>query len=339
MSTLAPRRARGSAPLLAAVAVLFAAAPASAGLLESNHALVEQANEAYAKGDYEGALKLYDEAERDLPRSAELHYNRGNALMKLGRSDDARKSYERALTGAGDGLKARDYYNLGNAFSALGKEQEAISAWRQSLKVDPKFEPARHNLELTLLRKQKQPPPDQNKQEPGDGGTPDGGQQDAGQSDGGQSDGGQDGGTDGGQDGGGQGQDDGGQDAGTSGDGGESDGGADGGGDGGEGQQADGGQQQQDGGTNTGDGGSGTDGGQQQSDSSEQQDAGSGPDGGAEDAGSASAAEQTEQEKPKDVDRQRAEQLLDAIRRNEKQFLMHQQQQKKGKVRVPERDW
>src|SRR5690606_31036898 len=150
----------------------------------------------------------------------------------LGRADDARKAYERALTGAGDSLKARDYYNLGNAFSALGKEKEAISAWRQSLKVDPSFEPARHNLELTLLRRQK-PQNQRSNDEPGDGGTPDAGQ-DAGQPDAGQ-DGGTDGGTDGGEDGGadggsdaGHGGEDGGEDGGSP-DAGVGDGGSDGG--------------------------------------------------------------------------------------------------------------
>ncbi|MFN7133888.1 MAG: aerotolerance regulator BatC, partial [Myxococcales bacterium] len=85
------------------------------------------------------------------------------------------------------------------------------------------------------------------------------------------------------------------------------------------------------------------DGGASDGGASQQQQPEEGMDGGSSDGGTSdggSQAQSEEQEPPKDVDRQRAEQLLDAIRRNEKQFLMHQQQeQKKGRVRVPERDW
>ena len=52
----------------------------------------------------------------------------------------------------------------------------------------------------------------------------------------------------------------------------------------------------------------------------------------------ASAPEEVSTE-PEQIERQAAEDLLDALRRNEKQFLMYQQKGK-GKSRVdPEKDW
>ncbi|MGI5865404.1 MAG: tetratricopeptide repeat protein [Myxococcales bacterium] len=318
--------------LIAVVVALPGAA--RAGLFEGNHPKVKAGTEAFNKGDYEGALRLYEEADKELPHRPELLYNLGDVYMKLGRTDDAKRAFEAALGGADDSLKARDYFNLGNAFVGLNQTDDAIAAYRQALKVDPNLEPARRNLEL-LLRKLKQQPPPEKKPTPGDGGTPDAGVPDAGQ-DGGQGDASQQDQQDAGQDGG-QG------DAGGP-DGGQLDAGLDGGADAGaDGGQSDGGQ---------GDGGAGDGGGEADAgspDAGEQQDGGGGqgkseqPDGGSPDAGEqdggvASAPEETSVE-PENVDRQKAEQLLDAVRRNEKQFLMHQHKRKGKKSARPEKDW
>ena len=285
---------------------------ARAGLFEGNHPKVKAGTEAYHQGDFDGALRLYEEADKELPKRPELLYNLGDTYMKLGRTDDAKRAFEAALGGADDSLKARDYFNLGNAFATLNQTDDAIAAYRQALKADPSLEPARRNLEL-LLRKLKQQPPPEKKPTPGDGGTPDagvpdagqdGGQGDAGQSDGGEPDGGLDAGADAGADGG-------------QGDGGSGDGGG----------EADAGSpdagQRQDGG-----------GGQGESD---QADGGS-PDAGGPDGGQAAEPEETPVE-PENVDKQEAEQLLDAVRRNEKQFLMHQHKRKGNKSARPDKDW
>jgi Tfp pilus assembly protein PilF len=296
--------------LALALGAAFAPSLAHAGLLEGNHPKVQQGTEAYGKGDWEGALKAYEEAQRELPNNPELQYNLGDAYMKLGRTDDARRAYEAALAKAGDKLKPRDYYNLGNAFVGLNQKDDAVTAYRQALKLDPSFEPARHNLEVLLRKKN---PPQQGPPSPGDGGTPPDAGRDAGPAnDGGKSKDSSDGG---------------GSDA-SSGDGGQSgasDASSDaGGGDGGQGK-ADGGK--------GGDGGQGGDGGSQG-----QGDGGTTADGGSQDGGNMSQDQRPpEQATPvKDVDVQR---LLDAVRRNEKQFLMEQHNRKKDARRRPEKDW
>jgi tetratricopeptide (TPR) repeat protein len=271
---------------LLGVLVAAQAVPAWAGILEGNHPKVAQGTEAYHRGDYEGALRFYEEAREELPRKAVLDFNLGDVYMKLGRPDDARRAFEAALSEAGDDLKVRDYYNLGNALASLNREADAMDAYRQALKVDPSFEPARHNLEV-LLRKKTQP---QQKPVQGDGGLPDAGP-DAGGNDGGD-----------------------GKDGGSS-DSGGSDGGADGGTDGG------------------GDGGAG-DVGRQGDAGGESPDASSGQDGG-----TMANDEQQPPEPPKPVDRQEAERLLEAVRRNEKQFLMQQHKQKVKQRAHPEKDW
>jgi len=139
---------------------------------------VKTANQAYAAGKYDEALRGYEDALREHPNAPELQFDRGNALFKLGRQAEAREAYLSALGARDSSLKAQDYYNMGNALWEMDKNDEAAEAYRRALMIDPNFEEARHNLELLLA-----PPPD--------AGQPDGGGQDGGGSDGG-GDGGQD---------------------------------------------------------------------------------------------------------------------------------------------------
>ncbi|MFL5321102.1 MAG: tetratricopeptide repeat protein, partial [Myxococcaceae bacterium] len=263
-----------------------------------------------------------------LPNSAAVELDRGNALYKLGKLQDAKDAYQHVTQMDDPALKEQAYYNLGNVNVGLGDEKSAISSFRSALKLDPKDQAARHNLEV-LLRKIK-PPQDQQGQ---DGGTPDGGQDGGNQKDGGtpkdagtdggqQKDGGQDGGMDGGRedggtDGGDGGQGDAGADGGADGgqgDGGQGDGGADGGADGG---NPDKGQGQGD----KGDGGS--DGGQTQPElSDEGTDAGVDvlPDGGVA------------------MSKEEAEKLLNAMKQNEKNLQLWRFQPKRPR-KPNDKDW
>jgi Ca-activated chloride channel family protein len=164
---------------------------------------VAAANEHYQRGEYDQALRGYEDAAREHPNTPELDFNRGNALFKLDRRDEARAAYLSALAAPDGHFKAQDYYNLGNALWDLDRKDAAADAYQRSLMLDPTLEDARHNLELLLA-----PPP------PQDGGSPDGGQGDGGAGDGGKSQG-----SDGGQKGsdGGQGSADGGQNSGDGG--------------------------------------------------------------------------------------------------------------------------
>ena len=289
--------------VLLTLALLLPGAARAKSLFEKDHPQVAQATEAYGRGDYEAALQLYEAAKEsfEVP-PAELHFNIGDTLVRLGRHEEAKQAYERAL-GAADGeFKADSFYNLGNAFLGLDEKDGAKAAYRQALKINPAHEPARRNLELLLRGK----PPEQNQQcdNPSDGGEqPDAGEEDASESqDGGDPDAGQEESEDGGQSDASQ------EDAGEEedGDGGEDDGGEE-------------------------------DAGEEQADASVEEES---RDAGTMDAGtpSKSAPEEVSTE-PEQIERQAAEDLLDALRRNEKQFLMYQQKGK-GKSRVdPEKDW
>lgn len=235
------------------------------GPFEKNHPLVDDGEAAYERGDYEGALSKFEEADKQLPNSAQIAFDRGTALHKLGRNEEARTAFLKAaeLNQGKQPLDSKIHYNLGNSWAATSNKKEAIAEYRKALRKDPTDEQARHNLEVVL---KDLPPPTQNNQpdggndggkgdagrpDAGDGGKPqDGGRpQDGGSGDSGVGDGGGDAGADGGEGSGDAGRGDGGQ-----GDGGQGNGetGQDGGGQGGE--QGDGGR---DGGGSEGDAGMG----------------------------------------------------------------------------------
>jgi tetratricopeptide (TPR) repeat protein len=311
-------------PLFAHV---LTAALLTMGPFEKNDPLIDQGTSLYEKGQFDEALKKFDEAAKQYPQDARVPYNRGLALHKAGRNDEAKAAFERAieLDRGGDGtLTAKAHYNLGNVLAGDKDKKPAIREYREALKRNPADELARHNLEVLL----KNLPPKENGQ---DGGTPDAGKADAGRPDAG---------PDAGQPDAGQpdaGQPDAGPDAGQPPDGGAPDAGPDGGSDGGsqgdagqaDGGKGDGGQGDQD---KAGDAG--------QDDDNQQGDGGA--DGGAEprDAGAPNEGQ------PKllpdggvDVSKLEAEKLLDSMKSTEKNMQLWRFRQKQQKVDPNGKDW
>lgn len=310
---------------VAALAVaLFAGQAQAAGPLEKNHPEIELGTEAYEAQKFEEALEHYDAALQDKPSDARVQYNRGLALHKLDRNDEAKAAFQAALDLDRSGeLAGKIHYNLGNVAAAAGDKQQAVKEYRAALRKNPEDELARHNLEVLLKNL---PPKDQ---QGSDGGTPDGGGHD-----GGKPDAGMDGGvTDGGSD---AGRPDGGKPDGGDGDGG-SDGGADGGTDGGgpgDGGEGDGG---------SGDGGQGEKEKQGDGGASEQSEPGDGGSDGGADAQDAGAPEEG---KPQllpdggvDVSRKDAEKLLDSLKSSEKNLQLWRFKQKTPRSDPNGKDW
>lgn len=307
-----------------ALAVLFLAM----GPLEKNQDDVADGMRAYDDGNYEQAVQAFERAEKARPGDARVHYDKGLALHKLGRTDDAKQALTRALELDRSGeLTSKIHYNLGTIAAAAGQKEEAVRELRRALKKDPKDELARHNLEVLL----RDLPP---KQQGQDGGAPDGGKSDGGRPDagvdGGRPDGGADAGSpdggpkDGGEADGGN-QADGGADAGPPGkDGGQGDGGA---GDGGEGEKPKPG----DGGVDGGAGDGGDEGNKPER-------ADGGADGGRQDVGDGGAPQPVSL-----VDGgmtpQEAEKLLEPLKRNEKNLQLWRFRQKTQKNDPNGKDW
>ena len=82
--------------------------------------------------------------------NAESHYNSGVTLQNLGRLEEAKASYQKAIELKPNYIKA--YNNLGLVFKALGENQKAISCYEKLLNFDPTYKIAYSNYGNVLLK-------------------------------------------------------------------------------------------------------------------------------------------------------------------------------------------
>jgi tetratricopeptide (TPR) repeat protein len=105
---------------------------------------------AFAAGDHQAALDYADRSLRLNPGSADAHGNRGNALLRLGRLDEALDALS-----AAQALSPRDpamLVNVANVLSDLGRHAEAVEALERALALDPRLATAELNLGNVLQR-------------------------------------------------------------------------------------------------------------------------------------------------------------------------------------------
>jgi len=123
------------------------------------------ATDAYAAGDFEQALNLYEEAEVNMPESPHIYFNKGLSYYRLEDYEKAKESFLSAATKTKDlGLEAKAYYNLGNTAiqeasrhtetdleKAIELYREAITNYQVALERDKSLTDAAHNIEVARL--------------------------------------------------------------------------------------------------------------------------------------------------------------------------------------------
>ncbi len=150
-----------TALLCISAAVLFC----SGAHADSTSALVDSGNRSWAAGDYEEALKKYNEATVDDPESPYIYFNKGTALYKKGDYKEAVYEFEKAALKSKDpDMESKARYNLGNCSfreaerqmdSDLKKSLEycekSIEHFHDALKLDPGLNEAAENIEIVRL--------------------------------------------------------------------------------------------------------------------------------------------------------------------------------------------
>ncbi|MCP4346059.1 MAG: tetratricopeptide repeat protein [Desulfobacterales bacterium] len=104
--------------------------------------------DAYKKGEYEKALKLFIDAQLEDPDKPEILYNIGNAYYKTGDYDSAANSFKQALKSEDKRLRQKAYYNLGNSNFKKDDLENAIKNYEEAVKLDSNDENAKQNLEF-----------------------------------------------------------------------------------------------------------------------------------------------------------------------------------------------
>jgi Ca-activated chloride channel family protein len=126
---------------------------------QSGKALLREGNRLYEKKQYPDAEVDYRKALESAEHPTTSKFNLGDALYQQGRYDEAAGQYESAVTAAeSPDVRAKAYHNLGNALLKGKKLQESVDAYEQSLKLNPKDDDTRYNLEYAkrLLQQQQQ---------------------------------------------------------------------------------------------------------------------------------------------------------------------------------------
>jgi len=107
----------------------------------------------YNRGNFEKAEQLFAKNNADEVSLA----NKGKALYQEGKAEQSAQTFDEALDLAED--KAGHYYDKGNAAFQTGDFQSAIENYAEALKLDPRDEDAKANLELAIRKLKQNPPP------------------------------------------------------------------------------------------------------------------------------------------------------------------------------------
>jgi tetratricopeptide (TPR) repeat protein len=168
-----PRALHTGAMVAGVVALTLAMMATGAHADSVKRGKVRSGNHAYQDGDFAKAFSLYREALGDtlrVPRDAQgVYYNGGNALYMQKQYGPAVDYYQRSYS-PDSVLTGRMLYNRGNALLKAGRSQEAIESYVQALEYLPNDEDARHNLEIALAAQEQQKQQQQKQKQPGDQG-------------------------------------------------------------------------------------------------------------------------------------------------------------------------
>jgi len=97
-------------------------------------------------GRYDDSKKTYLRALELEPEFSELHNNLGLLYLKMKKLDEAVLSFEESIKKNVNNALA--YVNLGNALIELEKYDDAVSAYNRALEIDPSNQEAREAVQL-----------------------------------------------------------------------------------------------------------------------------------------------------------------------------------------------
>jgi Tfp pilus assembly protein PilF len=98
-----------------------------------------------ASGDVTASLADYDAALAMNPKMGDIFINRGTALMRAARYDEARASFDQAVTLGGNNTYIA-YFNRAMAEEKVGNVNGAYQDYKLAVASAPNYQPAKHEL-------------------------------------------------------------------------------------------------------------------------------------------------------------------------------------------------
>lgn len=115
---------------------------------------MRRGNHLERKGEYEEAIKYYQEALVQEPDNPKIHYNLGRALYRMEKYDEAISEFQLGFLERENDFQASVFYNIGNSQFKKGQLDAAIESYKMSLLVNSEDIEAKQNLEFCLQLKE-----------------------------------------------------------------------------------------------------------------------------------------------------------------------------------------
>lgn len=136
---------------------------ACAAMADDYRSKVNEGFDYYKNGEYDKAHERFKEAGILKPDQALPAYDKGTALYRSKDFEGAAGEFESSVSKNDPKLRADAFYNAGNAYLKSEKYDQAVKSYVDALKIRPKEEDYKHNLELALRQmKQQQQNQDKN---------------------------------------------------------------------------------------------------------------------------------------------------------------------------------
>lgn len=157
-----PKRSHLLVRTILAACLLISASTSHA---DSARKLIARGNTAFKAGNWDAALKSYDEASIDAPESPQIYFNRGATFYRQEDYEKAQDAFKlAALKSVEPGLESRARYNLGNcAFREAERQrdsdpqkafescEESIKHFQEALEKDRGLKKAAENIEIVRI--------------------------------------------------------------------------------------------------------------------------------------------------------------------------------------------
>ncbi|MCX8173529.1 MAG: tetratricopeptide repeat protein [Thermoplasmata archaeon] len=112
---------------------------------------IYRGNLRFESEDFDGAIKCYNEALKLSPDNVAALYNKANALLQIGRNEEALRILEKLVKNNPDIEEI--WNNLGNIYARRGKVEEAVKAYTKAIELNPDYTVARYNLGMVLAQR------------------------------------------------------------------------------------------------------------------------------------------------------------------------------------------
>ena len=126
---------------------------------QTDKGFIRHGNKEFKNGNYSEAEVNYRKS-LDKEYNPKAQFNLGDALYEQKNYEDAEKNFSGVIDhNVSKELESDAYYNLGNTYMAQEKYAEAFDSYKQSLKINPKNDDARYNLEYArwkMIQQQQQ---------------------------------------------------------------------------------------------------------------------------------------------------------------------------------------